>query len=139
MLNKFYEDPRQYLSPDLANTVAQKEYQKGMKVAQENGDRKTFEDLRDSSLFEHVSTAIRYGRMDTMLECLEDMKTISPEEMKEMSQGLSAEEYVKGIDESIARAKDIEKRYKIYEEKYKQPFNEQNFKKGTDEYKLEEA
>ncbi len=138
MLNKFYEDPRQYLSPDLANTVAQKEYQKGMKVAQENGDRKTFEDLRDSSLLEHVSTAIRYGRMETMLERLEDMKTISPEEMKEIGQGLSAEEYVKGIDKSIAQAKDIEKRYKIYEEKYKQPFNEQNFKKGTDEYKQEQ-
>lgn len=136
-LNEFYYNPETYLGAELDNLVAQKGYGEGRKVAQETNNKRMYEDMNDGSLFEHVSTAIRYGRLDTMIERLEDMKNLSPEEMVEFANGRSAEKFTAGLDKSIARAKNIESRYDQMTRKYPNPFDPKSKKEGSEEQELE--
>ena len=128
-LNKFYEDPRQYLSGDLENMQAQVEYQKAAKVASENGDRKLYEDTMDASMIDHVKTAIGAGRFDTFIERMEDMKGLSEEEAVEYMQGKSYQDYQNNLDANIKKAKNIQKRQKYFASKRQNPFNPSKYKK----------
>ena len=128
-LNKFYEDPRQYLSGDLENMQAQVEYQKAAKVASENGDRKLYEDVMDASMVDHVKTAIGAGRFDTFIERMEEMKGLSKEEAVEYMQGKSYQDYQNNLDANIRKAKNIQKRHKYFASKRQNPFNPSKYKK----------
>jgi hypothetical protein len=133
-LNKFYADPRQYLNPALTNMQAQKEYQAAMKTAQENGSKKDYEDAKDGSLFEHISTALDAGSFESFIERLEDMKQMTPEEMKVFDPSQTSAEFLKGIDKSINQANRIKDRHSYFKNKKKNPFNPRKYKINSDEY-----
>ena len=136
-LNKFYEDPRQYLNPDLENVQSQKEYQNAMGVAQENNDRLGMEDAMDSSMIDHVTTALHLGRFDSFIERLEDMKGLTAEEAAEMDPSKSHQDFITGVTKSIDKANNIKKRYDYFAKSKTNPFNPLKYKKDSDEYYLE--
>ena len=121
-LNEFYADPEKYLSPDLMNMIEQKEFGKVMEMAKQNNDMKTFYDVKDSSELKHVTTALKYGRLGTYIERLTDLKNLSAEEVKE-SFGADHQEFTKAMEVAIDRAKKIESRWKMAQDKFKNPFN----------------
>jgi hypothetical protein len=135
MLNEMYNDPAKYFAPDLENLVEQSEYQKGMKKSQGVDDAKSYHDLKDASTFKHIMTAIKTGHVDGFVERLEDMKNLNAEEIKEAFPGIKdMESFHAGIDKSINRAREIEKRHKTMTEQFPNPFNPSAFKYNTEEY-----
>jgi hypothetical protein len=81
-LNDMYKDPLKYFNQDLANLESQTKYDEAARKASEQGDAKTYHDIKDASFYDHVYTALRANRMDTFIERMEDMKNLSPEEVK---------------------------------------------------------
>lgn len=134
-LNEMYDDPAKYFAPDLENLVDQEKYQKGMSEASKKDDPMAYHDLKDASVYQHVSTALRLGKMDSFIQRLEEMKNLSPEEFKEAFPGFAAEETSTAINKVIARAKSIETRYNTFQQRYPNPFNPAQHKYGTEEYK----
>ena len=137
ILNEMYADPTKYFAPDLENMTEQKSYNAGMDEASENGDQKSFHDLKDASVYKHINTALQMGHMDTFIERLQDMHQLNEEEIQE-TYGMSKEKFTIGIDNTIARAKAIKQRYDLVQDKYESPFNPGQFKKGSEEW-TEEA
>lgn len=132
-LNDLYNDPLKYFNSDLANTESQSNYADAGQEASENGDAKAYHDLKDASFYDHVYTALRNGRMDTFKERMEDMKGLTPEEVKE-SFGLEHTDFLNKLDKSISRAQNIQNRFELTEQKYKNPFNPRAYTPGSLEY-----
>ncbi len=129
-LNELYEDPNKYFSPDLENTIEQKEYVEGMNQSQKNGDKKTYYDLKNAAGQKHILTALKMGRVDTFNTRMEELKQLSAEEV-EKSYNMPKEQFDKQLDNSLAQSKEIERRYNLGKEKYKNPFSPEKYKTGT--------
>lgn len=132
-LNDLWNNTGAALAPDLENLAAQDQYSKGMAEATKQGDGKTYHDLKDASYYEHIYTALKMDRFDTFIERLEDQKNLTPEEVKEAF-NMSQQEYFKGIDNAVTRARQIQQRYSTAQTKLKNPFNPHAFKIGTQEW-----
>jgi hypothetical protein len=121
-LNEFYNNPEQYLSDDLINMVQQGEFSKMMTLAEQEGDKQAFYDMKDSSNFQHISTALKYGRFDAHVQNLKDMKSLSEEDIKE-SYKMTKAEWDKTMDVAVERAEQIKARYDLAKEQYKNPYD----------------
>lgn len=130
-LNKFYANPEKYLAPELENLAEQKEFMKAMDLAKKNGDKKTFYDMKDASTHKHITTALKYGRLDSFIELYEDMRNLKAEEIEKM--GMKPDEFNQFLDGTIQRARNIESLWKTANEKYQNPFNPSKYKQGTEE------
>ena len=138
MLNDMYQDPAKYFAPDLENLVAQSEYEKGMKQAAEHGDAKSYYDLKDASVFQHIMTALKTGHMEGFIERLEGMKDLSRDELKDAFPGVEDQEsFVNGIDKAVSRARNLEKRYHKMQKDFPNPYNPAQYRFNSDEYKEE--
>lgn len=135
-LNELWNNTGEALVPDLDNLATQDQYSKGMTEAVEEGDAKTYHDLKDASYYEHIHTALKMGRLDTFIERLEDQKNLTPEEVKE-GFGMSQQEYFSALDKGIARAKSIQRRYDYTQDKLKNPFDPRQYSFGTPEWMAE--
>lgn len=134
-LNDMYNDPAKYLAPDLENLVAQQQYQKGMNEAADNGDPKSYHDLKDASVFQHVITALQLGKMDGFVERLESLKDLNENEIKEAFPNIEdTKGFSQAINSSVERARQIEKRYNAMQTKHPNPFNPSQHKYGSPEY-----
>jgi hypothetical protein len=136
MLNELYEKSHEYFSPDLENMMEQKEYQIGMDIAQKNNDKKTYYDMKDSSLIKHITTAMKYDRLGDFVSNLENMRGFTPEELKSITEQ-SPEEFSETIDKTIRHAKNIESTWHMAQKKYANPFNPSKHIWGTPAYELE--
>lgn len=137
-LNDLWNNVGDALVNDLDNLSAQDEYQKGMAEAVKNGDSKAYHDLKNSSYFEHIDTALRMNRFDSFIERLEAEKNLTSEEVEE-EHGMSQTEYFGIIDKAIDRANHIQKRYDGMQTKFKNPFNPNRFREGSVNYIIESA
>ena len=138
MLNDMYKDPAKYFAPDLENMIAQDQYSKGMKQAGEKGDVKTYYDLKDASVFQHILTALKTGHLEGFVDRLEAMKDLDPSEVKDAFPGVKDRDSLhRAIDNAVFRARQIETRYNMMNQKFPNPFNPAIYKYGTDEYKEE--
>lgn len=137
MLNDFYEDPTQYFSPDLENLVDQKAYKQAMDVAEKTGNKRMFHDMKDAASTKHITTALKYGRLDGFVSRLEGMKQFTPEEFKDVDTQLSQEDYHTKIDNAISRAKQVQRSWDMASEKFPNPFNPHKFRPGTEMYMQE--
>lgn len=135
-LNDLWNNTQAALAPDLDNLSAQDEYAKGMAEATKKGDGKVYNDLKDASYYEHIYTALKMDRFDTFIERLEDQKNLTPEEVEQAFK-MTQQEYFKGIDSAINRAKQIQQRYNVTQKQMKNPFNPNLFKIGTDAWMQE--
>ena len=130
-LNKVFNDPEKYFNEDLANLDVQQQYERAATKASSEGDRKAYHDIKDASLYDHVYTALKTGRMDTLIERMQDMKNLTPEDVEGMPTDMNHEQYQARLDKSIARAKDIEKRYNFVQKKKANPFNPKAYERGS--------
>ena len=138
MLNEFYENPTEYFSPELENLTAQKAYKEAMDLAEKNGDKRIYHDLRDGSTTKHITTALKYGRLDGFTTRLKELKQFTPEEFKTLDTELSQEDYLTKIDASIARADQVQRSWDMAAKKYPNPFNPSKFRPGS-EMQMQEA
>jgi len=132
LLNELWNEVGERLAPDLDNLVAQDKYANGMAEANQAGDGKAFYDFKDSSQYKHIYTALKTGKFDTFIDRLEELKQLSPEEIKQ-TYGITKEAYDSGIDKAVARAKKIEARYEMAQTEFKNPFTPNRFNPVHDE------
>lgn len=137
MLNEFYEDPTKYFSGELENLVAQKTYKEAIDLAEKNGDKRIYHDLKDSSTTKHITTALKYGRLDGFITRMEEQKQFTKEEFKGVDTELSQEDFNTKIDASIDRAKQVQRSWDMVSKKYPNPFSPEKFRPGTDRYTQE--
>ena len=126
-------DIKTYLSKELENLQIQSQLEPSLQEAERAGDKKKYHDLKDNAFFKAMTTSLSMGRFDDVMDVLEDYKKLSPEEVKaDFNQDY--ETYTKAIDKAMDGAKRIQSRWNYYTNKYKNPFNPYQFKKGTDQY-----
>jgi hypothetical protein len=136
MLNEIYTDPKQYFSPAMENLMEQKEYRKAMGLAEKNGDERTYYDMKDSSSTKHITTALKYGHYDTMVERLKDFTQYTPEEVAELQGNtLSHSEFQKEVGKSIEHAENIKQSWDKATAKYPNPFNPHQYQYNSLKYK----
>ena len=138
MLNDLWNQVGKRLAPELDNLVAQNKYADGMAEANQENDPKAFYDLKDSSQYKHISTAIRTGKFDTYIDRLAELKNLSAEDIAKAYPGLSKEDHDNTIDQAVARAKKIEARYDMAQTEFKNPFNKSRFIGDQEAYEAEE-
>lgn len=132
-LNDMYADPLKYFNQDLANLESQSRYDEAAQEASEQGDSKAYHDIKDASFYDHVYTALRANRMDTFIERMEDMKNLSPEEV-EQTYKMDHASFVSKIDKSVERAKNIQQRFEVAENRFNNPFNPRAHEFGSPDY-----
>ena len=132
-LNEFYADPAKYLSPELMNMVTQKELNTMMKEAEKAGDVKGYYDFKNSAGFKHVLTALKYGRLGTHVKQLKELSNLTEEEIQQ-SYGITKAQFDNEINKSIDRAERIENRWKKAKELYPNPFDPEQYLRGSKQY-----
>ena len=112
-LNALYSDDLRFFSPDLKSSITQQGLAKDFYNAVQNGDEKEARDAQFNTIQNHLSTAIRTGKLDIFLEKLAQYKDLDPKAALEAfsKYGITTEEdAVKAqgqIDGIIARAKNL--------------------------------
>ena len=115
-LNDLADRPQDFITKDMENLMQQGKLIEALDAAELSNDKKAFHDFKDSASFQHIATAIRYNRTDTLLERLEDLKTLSDEDLK--ADKIDPAQYRARIDETIKRAKSVEARIKYLHERH---------------------
>lgn len=131
-LNKFYQNPENYLSKDLMSAVRQGEYATMMADAEKDGDVKSYYDVKDSQMFDNILLAIQTGRLDSMVGQLEGLKDLTNEETQQ-EYGMDQSTFHDMIDKSVKRAKHIENSYNGLQKKFNNPVNYKQYKYGSPE------
>ena len=146
-LNEIYNDPLQYLAPDIVNAVKQGSLQKDFYQANFDNNRKKTEDIKLTSSFEHLFTAISTGKLDLILEKANILKDLSPEEAAKAftpkidgAKEFTPEEGAKALSmlgDMITRAKSIQENYDDVSSNYPNPYFPKRYKKNTADYNAE--
>lgn len=136
-LDNFFSDPAKYLNPALVNLVEQKRYQEAMDEAIKSGDALEYHDVKDASLVKAVSSAVRMGHMNTFIERMDDMLKLSDEDLKESFPDRAPAEHRKVLQDSIVKAKSIQKRWDKYSTMRQNPFAPSKYLKGSPQYNIE--
>lgn len=136
-LNKLHADPVRKFNADLENAAVQRRYQQRIDAAIDNGDVAEKQDAIDDSVFKHVSTAIRTGTIDTFIKRMEDMKSLTNEEIS-TDYNMSKDEFDAELNKAISRAEGIKKRYDDANRRFPNPYNPKSFEEGSADRRLEE-
>jgi len=136
-LNSLYKDPLKYFAPDIVNLATQANNAKASQEAMERGDQKSFQDLKDASVYQHIYTALRTGTYDVFLDRLRGVREMDPETLKEAFQIEDPEKVSSTIDQVVSRAEGIKNRYNLLKTKFPNPFDPKRYKGGTPEYNSE--
>tara|TARA_R110001632_G_scaffold128586_1_gene242549 strand:- start:16064 stop:21073 length:5010 start_codon:yes stop_codon:yes gene_type:complete len=111
-LNQYYEDPLKYLSPHVQNLETQIESKLSREAALKNDDKKGWNDEKDRSLNSHITTALKYGQQDTIIQRLEELRDNIPSENIESDYSMTKDQFDAKIDKSVAKVKELSKRWK---------------------------
>jgi len=135
-LNDMYKDPLKYFGPEMHDLSVSKKINEEMDKAEENGDKKQFQDIKDQGLYEHIITAIQTGKIDFFKNYMSSMKNMSEAELKE-SFGYTVpnsktKDFHLKLDKVLDRATNIEARYKYLNERFQNPFNTHKYDITTD-------
>jgi hypothetical protein len=135
-LNELYKDPNLYFSPAMENILEQKQYRQMMQMAAQNNDDRTYYDMKNSASIKHITTAMKYGHLDTMIERLADFKKYTPEETADVRGEMSHEDFVKQLDKSIEHAQNISGMWEEAQRKYPNPYNPSVYAYKSDAYQV---
>ena len=133
MLNALYTDPNLYFSPAMENLMEQRDYRKGLGEAEKRGDTKTYYDMKDGSAAKHITTALKYGHFDTMVQRLKETEQMTDEELSQGVTELAPAEYRKEVAKAIAHADTVKAAWETSTKKYPNPFNPHKFRHGSPE------
>ena len=130
-----------YLAPDLINAVRTGRLANDMFSAARIGDKMGAINSRGALQNHHLLTAIKTGKLDTILERLKDYKNLSKDEAKEAfaKYGITEEEDVakalSHIDGIVERAKNLQETYQDSASKYPNPINPREFRNDPVKYR----
>jgi ADP-ribose pyrophosphatase YjhB (NUDIX family) len=129
--NEVYDDPFYYFDVNLENAENQVRHRNNMSRAENDGDAKTFYDLKHASETEHVLTVMDMGSIDTMIERMESFTKMTPEEIKENFPKMkSPEQYQAKADKIIARAKSLQGEYDMIKSRFPAPTDPKSVSKA---------
>jgi hypothetical protein len=136
-LNALYADDLRFFSPDLKSSITQQGLAKDFHNAVQNGDEKEARDAQFNTIQNHLSTAIRTGKLDIFLEKLAQYKDLDPKAALEAfsKYGITTEEdAVKAqgqIDGIIARAKNLRNKSENIGSEFPDPYRPQEHQAGS--------
>ena len=113
----------------LDNKIFNVSTQEAVATIKRTGTKKEAHDADMEGFVKQMSHVLRNGVMDVYLEKLQAEKQLSPEEFEERVPNIPKGEgakYLAKIDDVVARAKKLEKRYKYYTDKHPNPVNDTN-------------
>jgi hypothetical protein len=134
-LNEVTKNADKFFNPHTQNTVSQGIANDALANSR---DTKTSIDIQDESVFEHLHTLLKTGKLDLIKDYLSDMKTLSGEELEqaygklEEKDGDPKEYYTRKIDNMLNRADEIQRRYDHVNDKYGNPFDPYRYSPGKD-------
>jgi len=102
----------------------------------EGGDTKQQHDASNEAEIKSITDVLEMDAMDIWVDHMESLKQLTTEEYAE-AHGLTleqAEGHVEKLDKVINRAKEIEKAYEQYNEKFPNPIDLGDYEKGTKDY-----
>jgi len=143
-LNEFINDGNgnvnlDHIAPDIGNSVVTGRLANDFYSAAKAGKRKEAEDAKGALQNQHLMTAIRTGKLDQILDRLQDYKNFSKEEATQAfaKYGIAPEDVDKAlaqIDNVVARAKSIKEDYEDSANNYPNPFNPNKYRKDPARY-----
>ena len=113
----------------LDNKIFNLSTQEAVATIKRTGTKKEAHDADMEGFVKQMSHVLRNGVMDVYIEKLQAEKQLSPEEFEERVPNIPKGEgakYLAKIDDVIARAKKLEKRYKYYTDKHPNPVTAAN-------------
>jgi hypothetical protein len=137
-VNSYMENPSLYAHWLDENVAVQRDLAERYETAEKTGDRKEAENVKDDSLFNHVHTLLQAGKFDGFIEQLEDLKDLSDPELAEAfgQYDVKTEQNKKSprerLDTAIKKAKDVQERFEIANEKFENPYNPDYFDRVKD-------
>jgi len=120
------------------NTVSQITNQREADMANEANDKRSYYTITDDSVFQHLHTLIRFGKLDLIKDQIKDMKGLDAKGLQEAfgpMEGTDQEvndEYQSRLDSFLKKADMVEKMYTETEEKYSNPFDPKRYNRKTD-------
>ena len=137
-LNEIYNDPLKFFSLNHENLVVQQEASQGMSAAENDNNRKLFQDLKDTSLYHSLFTALESGQFENLIDHMKDLQGMTPEEFKEAFGEETTQIGAEKLQEVVGRAQAFKQTYEAVKEHVgENPFNPSMFKAGTEEYNTE--
>lgn len=137
-LNEMYKDPLKFFGSGLINTGAQTDIANKMHHAEQSADQKSWQDLKDASVYEHIWTALDTGTFDHFQERLGAIKDMDLPAINEAFNTENGQEIMNVADKMAERAQKIKEGYDTWKDKTPNPFNPKKFKKDSPEY-IDEA
>jgi len=98
---------------------------------------KVARDASDAAFISQMQTVLEKGMMDYYVDNLKSLQQLTAEEFEEMVPSIPAgkgQEYLDRIPETIERAQKMEKKFNDINERFPNPVNINNYKKGDPEY-----
>lgn len=126
-------------APEFKNFKIQTDGSRALLDAAELDDRKAFEDIKDSSLFNHITRLAGTGTLDKFIEALENHKLLSEEDMKTALNVETKEEGDKLIDDLVNRSKTISAITIKLDSRYRNPFADRAFDMNASTEQRKEA
>ena len=120
------------------NTVSQITNQREADMANEANDKRSYYTITDDSVYQHLHTLMRFGKLDLIKDQIKDMKGLDAKGLQEAfgpMEGTDEEvqrEYQSRLDSFMKKADMVSKMYTETEEKYGNPFNPKNYNRKTD-------
>lgn len=135
-LNKIYEDPLKYFNQNVNNLAEQNALSKKMEEAQQSGNQKLYQDLKNRSLAQQLWTVFEMDQVDTFKQRFRDLKNLSPEELVGEAGALPSDNYseaIAGLEDISTKMDQFKKNYDFVKSNLQNPFNPSNYKVGTAE------
>ena len=135
-LNEVYKDPLKFFDPEIANAARQGELSKYLTQAVFNKNDKSFYDLKDQAVFDHLMTVLRSGKISLFRDKIDNFKQLEGDELT-AAIGFDIEDSSKlkeRLDQTVKRLDKLEDRYTKSEENFTNPISLIGLKKDTPEY-----
>ena len=125
------------------NAVHQMNANREADAANAAGDKHSYYDIIDQSVFNHMHTLLRSGKIDLIRDQIEDLKGLNKKDLEEAfgptteEEGDSYEVHQKRLNSMLNKIDLVNKHYQKIESKFKNRFDPSRYKKGTQEYEME--
>jgi hypothetical protein len=125
-------NPEKYASAMAQNMALQNNLVQIAADAEARGDKKDYNGTLDDSMFNHIHTLIRSGKVDFFIDAMKDMQNMTDDELVEAfgdndSTNTTQNNYNKDIrgriDSAIKKAETIKDRYDYYKERLPNTYN----------------
>jgi len=131
-MNHIVNNPEKYASAMAENMALQNNLVQIAADAEARGDKKEYGNALDDSMFNHIHTLVRSGKVDFFIDAMKDMQNMTDDELVEAfgnndPNNTASDNYNKDIrgriDSAIKKAENIQERYEYYKERLPNAYN----------------